>query len=92
MINLPPINKTCHAELVEVRHTIESPDGGIGRRARLKIWFPKGSAGSIPVPGTLKMKRLRDKPRDRFFFWYNMGTTKLPDWVILIAIVRLKTA
>lgn len=30
----------------------QSPDGGIGRRVRLKIWFPKGSAGSIPVPGT----------------------------------------
>src|SRR5690606_6535625 len=28
------------------------PDGGIGRRARLKIWFSQGSAGSIPVLGT----------------------------------------
>jgi hypothetical protein len=27
-------------------------DGGIGRRARLKIWLSKGSAGSIPVRGT----------------------------------------
>ena len=29
-----------------------SPDGGIGRRARLKICLSQGSAGSIPVPGT----------------------------------------
>ncbi len=29
-----------------------SPDGGIGRRARLKILLSKGSAGSIPVLGT----------------------------------------
>lgn len=29
-----------------------SPDGGIGRRARLKIWFRQRSAGSIPVLGT----------------------------------------
>ena len=28
------------------------PDGGIGRRVRLKIWLSQGSAGSIPVPGT----------------------------------------
>src|SRR5687768_2556432 len=27
--------------------------GGIGRRARLKIWFPKGSVGSRPSVGTL---------------------------------------
>jgi hypothetical protein len=29
-----------------------SPDGGIGRRVRLKIWFQQWSAGSIPVLGT----------------------------------------
>ena len=29
------------------------PDGGIGRRARLKIWFQQWSAGSIPVLGTV---------------------------------------
>ncbi len=29
-----------------------SPDGGTGRRARLKIWLSQGSAGSIPVLGT----------------------------------------
>src|SRR5690606_2081573 len=27
-------------------------DGGTGRRARLKIWYPKGCGGSIPPPGT----------------------------------------
>lgn len=26
--------------------------GGIGRRARLKIWFSQGSEGSIPSPPT----------------------------------------
>ncbi|MEY3152410.1 MAG: hypothetical protein RLZZ333_1007, partial [Bacteroidota bacterium] len=31
---------------------IPSPDGGTGRRARLKIWLSQGSAGSIPVLGT----------------------------------------
>ena len=31
---------------------LECPDGGIGRRARLKIWCPQGCAGSIPVLGT----------------------------------------
>src|SRR5580692_4317426 len=35
-----------------------SPDGGIGRRARLKIWYSQGCAGSIPVPGTLATKQL----------------------------------
>jgi hypothetical protein len=30
----------------------KSPDGGTGRRARLKILLSKGSAGSIPVLGT----------------------------------------
>ena len=34
-------------------------DGGIGRRARLKIWLSQGSAGSIPVRGTLIIKQLR---------------------------------
>ncbi len=33
---------------------IHRPDGGIGRRARLKIWFRQRSAGSIPVLGTKK--------------------------------------
>jgi hypothetical protein len=33
-------------------YLIFSPDGGIGRRARLKIWYSQGCAGSIPVPGT----------------------------------------
>jgi hypothetical protein len=28
------------------------PDGGIGRRSRLKICRSQGCAGSIPVPGT----------------------------------------
>ena len=41
-----------------------SPDGGIGRRARLKIWFRQRSAGSIPVLGT-------KKPRFRGFFIAN---------------------
>ena len=27
-------------------------DGGIGRRARLKIWLSQGSGGSIPPLGT----------------------------------------
>jgi hypothetical protein len=34
------------------------PDGGTGRRARLKIWLSQGSAGSIPVLGTTpRLKR-----------------------------------
>ncbi len=33
------------------------PDGGIGRRARLKIWLSQGSAGSIPVLGTKTLVR-----------------------------------
>lgn len=32
----------------------ECPDGGTGRRVRLKIWLSQGSAGSIPVLGTVK--------------------------------------
>lgn len=28
------------------------PGGGIGRRARLRIWCSQGRAGSTPVPGT----------------------------------------
>ena len=32
---------------------VNCPDGGIGRRARLKIWLSQGSAGSIPVLGTM---------------------------------------
>ena len=30
------------------------PDGGIGRRARLKIWYWQQCAGSIPVLGTIE--------------------------------------
>ena len=30
----------------------QSPDGGTGRRVRLKIWYSQGCAGSIPVLGT----------------------------------------
>ena len=30
----------------------KSPDGGIGRRVRLKIWYWQQCAGSIPVLGT----------------------------------------
>lgn len=29
--------------------------GGIGRRARLKIWFSQGSEGSIPSPPTISL-------------------------------------
>lgn len=36
----------------------KSPDGGTGRRARLKIWLSQGSAGSIPVLGTKITKQL----------------------------------
>ena len=48
---------------------LKSPDGGIGRRARLKIWYSQGCAGSIPVLGTWK------KPicRGRFFLWIKLG-------------------
>lgn len=38
--------------LLQSQDNRDCPDGGIGRRARLKIWFPQGSAGSIPVLGT----------------------------------------
>ena len=41
-------------DCVILRPQLLSPDGGIGRRARLKIWFPQGSEGSIPFAGTLK--------------------------------------
>jgi hypothetical protein len=42
----------CSAALLGCRR------GGIGRRARLKIWFPYGSVGSTPSAGTNQMKRL----------------------------------
>ena len=35
--------------------TFRSPDGGTGRRVRLKIWFSQESAGSIPVLGTVNL-------------------------------------
>ena len=38
------------APLGATHHT--SRCGGIGRRARLKIWLPQGSVGSIPSTGT----------------------------------------
>ena len=34
----------------------DSPDGGIGRRAGLKIQFPQGSVGSTPSPGTTYLR------------------------------------
>jgi hypothetical protein len=40
-----------------MRNNAQSPDGGIGRRARLKIWLSQGSAGSIPVLGTKADRR-----------------------------------
>ena len=33
--------------------TVESPDGGIGRRSGLKIRRPRGREGSNPSPGTM---------------------------------------
>lgn len=39
-----------------IRPQRTGPDGGTGRRVRLKIWLSQGSAGSIPVPGTKIMK------------------------------------
>lgn len=36
-----------------------SPDGGIGRRSRLKICRSQGCAGSIPVPGTKASQIMR---------------------------------
>ena len=41
------------------------PDGGIGRRSRLKICRSQGCAGSIPVPGT--------KPLRKEWFFYLPG-------------------
>ena len=41
-----------HGNTVILLPDLECPDGGIGRRARLKIWCPQGCAGSIPVLGT----------------------------------------
>lgn len=35
----------------------KSPDGGIGRRARLKIWYWQQCAGSIPVLGTQELHK-----------------------------------
>lgn len=39
--------------MVEYEHWAS---GGIGRRARLKIWSPKGGEGSIPSPPTKRAK------------------------------------
>lgn len=38
-------------DIIEIRAS-----GGIGRRARLKIWFSQGSEGSIPSPPTNKIR------------------------------------
>ena len=40
------------AALLSHRIPILTPGWRNGRRSRLKIWFPKGSAGSSPAPGT----------------------------------------
>ena len=45
--------------ILYICNPLPRPDGGIGRRARLKIWLSQGSAGSIPVLGTLKKPALR---------------------------------
>ncbi len=47
------LDSTCLKQKDELISPPTSPDGGIGRRARLKIWLSQGSAGSIPVLGTL---------------------------------------
>src|ERR1700733_6688712 len=38
--------------LLKIHLSKVSPDGGTGRRVRLKIWYSQGCAGSIPVLGT----------------------------------------
>ncbi len=54
------------------RHSIRNihicRDGEMGRHARLKIWFPQGSAGSTPAPGTiiLRISWTVSLPRSRF--------------------------
>ncbi len=50
-----------------LKHTPECPGGGIGRHAGLKILFLRGSAGSIPAPGT---KGLQKRPFFNMFYLY----------------------
>ncbi len=50
------------------------PDGGIGRRSRLKICRSQGCAGSIPVLGTI-LKRQSTK-RIAFLFYTQSNMTK----------------
>ena len=52
---------------------VKCPDGGIGRRARLKIWFSQGSAGSIPVPGTKYQPQNPDPARISGFLFFDLG-------------------
>lgn len=44
------IDGRCAAAMM--RRLLGSPSGGTGRRARLKIWFSRGSGGSSPSWGT----------------------------------------
>ena len=47
---LQPLIKASFQREITIVHC---PDGGTGRRARLKIWYWQQCAGSIPVPGTM---------------------------------------
>src|SRR5205823_3767430 len=44
--------------------------GGIGRRARLRAWWPQGRAGSSPVLGTRYCVRVYGQHRKPCFFWH----------------------
>jgi hypothetical protein len=45
------------------------PDGGIGRRVRLKIWYWQRCAGSIPVPGTENSNSYKGSQKLRPFYF-----------------------
>ncbi len=49
-----PLDARAQIAMLSPEHeTIGCPGGGIGRRARLRIWSVQTGAGSIPVPGTI---------------------------------------
>ena len=54
-------------DCVILRSNFYRPDGGIGRRSRLKICRSQGCAGSIPVPGTEVNKSLAGISFQDFF-------------------------
>ncbi len=63
------IEQECYQECpLPRRGSFICPGGGIGRHARLRVWWPRGREGSSPFLGTINSSRGKECPSDAKFY------------------------